>query len=380
MIKSILGLSSLFLLALLTLGAAAPPNLAEALATQRALVIERPADWSAYNDLGNLLVLAGDLEAAEGAYRRAIELDPAGTPARFNLAVLLQQRGMWKSAFAELRDLLEVDPWHARGHYQLGLLHAQRRNRGEALEHYARAFALDPTLTFARVNPHIIDNELATEAILLSQRYLETPSATVPRLYGEPERIAALMLRTDEPPAPAAGETVDAADDEMVDDPAAARRAGRDRLPGSPATFDEEDDSDGVDAPAKRQLTKEDLGRPRRGERDREAGAVAVGAPRTRTTQETAPGVDAPRALPRRPGAVAPDASGRTDPRRQRTTLRRRTPATTAPAPTPDDGRAEPARPQPQRRPRYVPSRGSTSRLDFELLPASETGGTALGR
>ncbi len=189
-------LGSLSILALVVLSAAADtlPNLAKALVAQQELVADRPYDAEIHNDYGNLLVLAGRSQEAGEAYRRAIELAPDATLARYNLGVLLQQSGRWKRALAEFQGLLEIDAHHARAHYQLGMLFHLRNQRSKAVEHYAQAFAYDPELTFPSINPHLIDNELATEAILSSRRYDEAPSSDMPRLYGEPERIADLML------------------------------------------------------------------------------------------------------------------------------------------------------------------------------------------
>ena len=51
--------------ALLALGASTPSNLTEVLNAQHELTINRPGDAEVLNDLGNLLVLAGELEEAE---------------------------------------------------------------------------------------------------------------------------------------------------------------------------------------------------------------------------------------------------------------------------------------------------------------------------
>ena len=60
---------------------------------------------------------------------------------------------------------------YAAHQMQLGLQHHRNGDYDRALEHYARAFAYDPNLTFAENNPHIIDNRMTTEALLLAQRF-----------------------------------------------------------------------------------------------------------------------------------------------------------------------------------------------------------------
>ena len=144
MARTAFAILSVTLVAVLTAAASSPPNLGEALAAQYQLVADQPTDAAAHNDLGNLLVLEGNHEAAEKAYRDAIALDPTNTLPRFNLGVLLQQKGSRRQAQSELESLLEIEPGHARAHYQLGMLHESRGRRSPAVKHYAQAFALDP--------------------------------------------------------------------------------------------------------------------------------------------------------------------------------------------------------------------------------------------
>lgn len=173
--------------------AAAPRNLGRAIEVQRALVAERPTDSSAENDLGNLLVLADDMEGAEQAYRRALELDETNASAHFNLGLLLQQQGERKQALKEFERTLELDPRHAWAQYQIGtILHAQG-SESAARKAYAKALALDPDLGNPRVNPHLIDNELATAAMLYAYHHYRDELLPA-KEYEEPARIAGVLI------------------------------------------------------------------------------------------------------------------------------------------------------------------------------------------
>lgn len=185
--------SPLLLSAVLTTGAAPPANLQEALQAQRSLVDQNPSDAAQLNDLGNLLALAMDMEGAEDAYRRALVIEPGSTTTLYNLALVLQEQDEGKEARQTLISLLEINPDHAWGHYQLGTLYANRNNRSKALDHYERAFALDRTLVDPKVNPHIVENRLVTEA-LLEVYVSQSPSTQAPRLYREPGNVADLLL------------------------------------------------------------------------------------------------------------------------------------------------------------------------------------------
>ena len=186
-------------------GAGSTTNLKEALLAQIELAEQQPTDSSVLNDLGNLLALAGDLERAEEAYRRAVELDPQGVTPRFNLALLLQQGQDIDAAVHQLRRVIELDPEHGWAHYQLGAIQEARGMEKQATRSYARAFAIDPNLSFPEVNPHIIENKLVVSALLQAYRGQDDPSA--PKSYDDARRIASLLAPeptfsvTWEPPA-----------------------------------------------------------------------------------------------------------------------------------------------------------------------------------
>jgi hypothetical protein len=173
--------------------ATSPAYLLDAIAAQKTLSLRNPGDTDLLNDLGNLLAMAGRLSEAEEVYRRAVELEPANTSSRYNLALVLMEQEENKHAMDELRTVVEIDPAHAWAHYQLGTLEAQRHNRMRALEHYEQAFALDWNLISPAINPHIVENRLATDAML--RAYLsESAAVTAPRLYQQPDEVAELLV------------------------------------------------------------------------------------------------------------------------------------------------------------------------------------------
>jgi hypothetical protein len=191
--------------------AATPPTLLRAIETQRALAARAPADAAMQVDLGNLLLLAGNPVEAEGAYRRALELDPQSVIAHYDLGLLLQQQGRLRQALREFRRVIELDSRHAWAHYQVGTLLEGWRLDALAVRAYGRAFALDPRLRFPDVNPQVIDNRLLTEAMLRGYReYL--PEVTPAMTFEQPRRITALLLQPQEgTPPPAVAETPAAA-------------------------------------------------------------------------------------------------------------------------------------------------------------------------
>ncbi len=179
------------------LGSSQSLHLETAIAEQRALVAER-GDAAALSDLGNLLTLAGDLDGAEEAYRRAVELAGDDPSIRLNYGLLLQRRGRAGEALSELRRVVELQPEVAWAHYQIGRILAERRQRDQAVAAYARAFELDPTLAFPDTNPHVIENALAAEALLRTGTQALVEPDAAPRSYRDRERISALLVGPEE--------------------------------------------------------------------------------------------------------------------------------------------------------------------------------------
>ncbi len=186
-------LAAALLVAPLLLAASPPDALRQAVSAQRDLVADRPNSAGALNDLGNLLVETGELEEAEEVYRQAMGIDPGRSEPPFNLALLLAATDHRREARRLLKSMLKEHPEHAWGHYQLGTMRQAKGNRSRALRSYREAFRLDPSLADPRRNPHVIDNSLATAA-LLEALPLIASTATAQRIYVEPSRITGLLL------------------------------------------------------------------------------------------------------------------------------------------------------------------------------------------
>ncbi len=190
---------------LLALAAAAvpPPNIERALAAQRALAQKEPSA-EVWNDLGNLLQLAGRNEEAREAYEKALERDAKLVSAHYNLGLLQRGAGNERQAVGHFEEVVELEPAHAWGWFQLGALREARGAGKAAVDAYARAYALDARLSFGDVNPQVIDSKLTTEALLRAQK-VRPPAAEAPRVYEDPRHIAKLLLP--QPPAAAPGAT-----------------------------------------------------------------------------------------------------------------------------------------------------------------------------
>ena len=102
---------------------------------------ERP---EAQTNLGNLYMRRGQLQQAEHAYRTAIELNPAYTPAWVNLADYYRGRKDEAAAEKTLRAAIARMPGVAELHYALGLSLVRQQQSGSGLAELQQAAALNP--------------------------------------------------------------------------------------------------------------------------------------------------------------------------------------------------------------------------------------------
>ena len=190
--------ATLAVLLLLSLAAArsiavTPPGVAEAIRAQRSLLEATPRNITLLNDLANLLALAGHAEEAEEVYRHALEVDPESVATHYNLALFHEEAGRRRLARRGFQKALKIAPDHAWSHYQLGYLAAEGGHRSKAIDYYVRAFALEPRLTMPDFNPHILANDLATQALLIAHA-TDSAAALAPRIYQNPGRVRELLV------------------------------------------------------------------------------------------------------------------------------------------------------------------------------------------
>lgn len=188
---------------------AASPDYPRAIEQQRHRLAEMPTA-AAWNDLGALLLLAGNREEATSAFSAALDLDPDSFEALYNLGVLeLDQdpnrsRRLLRSALKQAED-----GWtHYRLAQALDRLHRERA----AIKHYARAFELDRSLLDPAINPEIVANRLAmrsllrartqSEAVRPSPRFVDTGALRDLLLSAKPTSPSAEAAGADQPAPP----------------------------------------------------------------------------------------------------------------------------------------------------------------------------------
>ena len=117
-----------------------------ATAAYQAVLVKDPQNKYALYNLGTIDQLAGREAEAEPRYRAALAADPNFEPALFNLAIITTKTAPQEAAVLYGR-VIALDPERAGAHYNLGVVLRSLGKTKEADQSFAKATALDPTLT-----------------------------------------------------------------------------------------------------------------------------------------------------------------------------------------------------------------------------------------
>jgi tetratricopeptide (TPR) repeat protein len=117
-----------------------------------------PQNKFAYYNLGVIKQGRDDLAGAESEYRSAVAIDPDFVPALFNLAILRTQAGQEAEAVGLYEHIIEVDPQHAAAHLNLGFLLIERGDEERGRDELDEAVRLDPGLE-DRIDPGLFEDE-----------------------------------------------------------------------------------------------------------------------------------------------------------------------------------------------------------------------------
>ncbi len=103
---------------------------------------------------------AEESEAAAGAYRRAIALDPEFADAHCNLGTIHYNRGDREAARRHYEAAVDIDPGHLEANFNLGSLSEEEGRREAALRHYKLALRADPLFPEAHLNLALLYEKL----------------------------------------------------------------------------------------------------------------------------------------------------------------------------------------------------------------------------
>lgn len=116
----------------------------EALLIMDEYVDARGSDHVALYLKGRLAASSGNLEAAEEAFKKAIQIKPDYDDGYLGLAMAAFMQGEEAEGISYLKKTLEINPEHMEGLLLLGMAHAQSGDRAKALEVADKARSKNP--------------------------------------------------------------------------------------------------------------------------------------------------------------------------------------------------------------------------------------------
>lgn len=128
----------------------------EAIATLEQAHQLLPDDPDIMMTLGGAMILAGKWNKAERFLQRAVEIHPENPQLWLNLAAAilgrleLSPRDRQDRAIAAYQKAIDLDPTTPNAHYNVALIHAQRRDWDEAIRWFEEAIRANPADQDAR--------------------------------------------------------------------------------------------------------------------------------------------------------------------------------------------------------------------------------------
>ncbi len=180
----------------------------EALRLYQRTASVHPSQAPVYNNMGMFYARRGQLDEAVAAMTRTIRLDPKNPRYRNNVATVLVEQGRLREAFGQLRDVYG----DAVAYYNLGYLLNKKGETQVALQHFALALRVDPTMAPAQrwieylhrqtTQARLPQHPMAAGVRITSQTPPEDPQAGTPTAPQSPVRQTGPTTRRLPPTAP----------------------------------------------------------------------------------------------------------------------------------------------------------------------------------
>lgn len=119
-------------------------------AYRRALDLD-PSLGNAYTNLGNVLFRRGKTDMAEVMFFRALQVDPEQPEAFYNLGFLKYDRGDTAGALESFNRAVQSSPSFADAHFNLAMVLEDLGHRQEARPHWETYLRLDPNSAWADI-------------------------------------------------------------------------------------------------------------------------------------------------------------------------------------------------------------------------------------
>jgi Tfp pilus assembly protein PilF len=143
-------------------------TLDDQIAEQEKRVEASPDDANLRTDFGNLLAMRRFPDQAAEQYKIAAKLDKHNFIALYNLGLLLETQGKDGDAISAFKKSISRKPGFPPSRFHLGLLLERRNELDAAVEEYAKALRIDPSMRDPRRNPLVVQTELMYQASLVN--------------------------------------------------------------------------------------------------------------------------------------------------------------------------------------------------------------------
>jgi tetratricopeptide (TPR) repeat protein len=124
-----------------------------------------PADASAHYQLGLIYQKRGELDAAAGSFKRAVEIDPRETDAHYQLGRIARQNGRLNEAVQHFERVVQLEPAHSQNEIwrETGLVYYDAGQYQDALEMFDKFLDKRPSDAEARYWRGMTLNKLGRE-------------------------------------------------------------------------------------------------------------------------------------------------------------------------------------------------------------------------
>jgi tetratricopeptide (TPR) repeat protein len=181
----------------------------EKIKAQEKRVEAEPGSAALRNDFGNLLAARGFAGDARKQYKKAMELDKSNFLAPYNLGLLEETQGDSSAAINAFEASIKRKSGFPPSRFHLGLLYERKGWKDRAVEQYARALQIDPSMRNPRRNPLAAETQLLDRASLVNyERDLAKASLSAEERYADEGRFGNVpadrpVFESESQPAPA---------------------------------------------------------------------------------------------------------------------------------------------------------------------------------
>lgn len=198
---------------------------------QEKRIASDPDSAPLHNDLGNLLAARRFPKEAREQYEAAMKLDKTNFLAPYNMGIVLETEGRMGAAISAYEKSIDRNRGFPPARFRLGRLYERRGSTSAAVEQYARAFQIDPSMRDVRRNPLVAETRLLDRVSLANyEKDVARASFASQAVYADEVRFR--KIPTDRPVW--TSEVVDSLEPEPVDAPRATSPRAPAAMPAAP--------------------------------------------------------------------------------------------------------------------------------------------------